>query len=250
MVCSHCKGVGHTYRRCPELTPEQRKQLFEEKKKKKEEKLKEKLAKEEQKKKDQELKNFTHYTFENRNEYEVVLYWGFSNSNQLTKFKYVGAFEKINFKCIKGLHRIVAIPVLEVIEQQTVVHGEFPAAKKKIEMKQGDPNIFVLFDFFMCSYPGLVIEVQKEYSPPKSELEQWKEVALKSHYLLTEISKITGSYDQQQKKVGRMNAEIILKASENLEPLFDMIQDIKIPETCTEVDKERAGIPSVLTNVT
>ena len=47
-----------------------------------------------------------------------------------------------------------------------------------------------------------------------------------------------------------MNAEIILKASENLEPLFDMIQDIKIPETCTEIDKERAGIPSVLTNVT
>ena len=72
-------------------------------------------------------------------------------------------------------------------------------------------NIFVLFDFFMCSYPGLVIEVKKEYSPPKSELEQWKEVALKSHYLLSQIGKIIGSYDQQQKKVGRDKTKAKIK---------------------------------------
>ena len=37
---------------------------------------------------------------------------------------------------------------------------------------------------------------------------------------------------------------------ENLEPFMDMIQDIQLPNTCTEHDKEMAGIPSALTNIT
>ena len=32
--------------------------------------------------------------------------------------------------------------------------------------------------------------------------------------------------------------------------LIDMIQDISIPNTCSEIDKERAGVPSTLTNIT
>ena len=37
---------------------------------------------------------------------------------------------------------------------------------------------------------------------------------------------------------------------ENIEPFIDMVQDISIPATCSEVDKERAGVPSTLTNIT
>ena len=37
---------------------------------------------------------------------------------------------------------------------------------------------------------------------------------------------------------------------ENIEPLIDMFQDIKIPNSCTELDKEIAGVPSTLTNIT
>ena len=29
-----------------------------------------------------------------------------------------------------------------------------------------------------------------------------------------------------------------------------MIQDISMPNNCSDVDKERAGIPSILTNIT
>ena len=36
---------------------------------------------------------------------------------------------------------------------------------------------------------------------------------------------------------------------ENLEPFMDMIQDIQMPNTCTEHDKEMAGIVA-LTNIT
>ena len=37
---------------------------------------------------------------------------------------------------------------------------------------------------------------------------------------------------------------------ENIEPFLTMVQDIPIPNTCTEADKEKAGIPSALTNIT
>ena len=37
---------------------------------------------------------------------------------------------------------------------------------------------------------------------------------------------------------------------ENIDVFLKMIQDIPIPHTCTEVDKEQAGIPSLLTNIT
>ena len=33
-------------------------------------------------------------------------------------------------------------------------------------------------------------------------------------------------------------------------PFLDMIKDIKTPESCSEVDKEKAGVPSKLTNIT
>ena len=37
---------------------------------------------------------------------------------------------------------------------------------------------------------------------------------------------------------------------ENIEPFLSMVEDIPIPHTCTEADKEKAGIPSALTNIT
>ena len=70
-----------------------------------------------------------------------------------------------------------------------------------------------------------------DYSPPKSELEKWKEVGLKSNYLLQELIKLGGM------------------KYPNLEPILDMVQDIHLPPH-TDNDKEIAGIPSGLTNIT
>ena len=39
------------------------------------------------------------------------------------------------------------------------------------------------------------------------------------------------------------------KEFENIEPMLDMIQDISMPN-CDEIDKEQAGVPSLLTNIT
>jgi siroheme synthase (precorrin-2 oxidase/ferrochelatase) len=75
------------------------------------------------------------------------------------------------------------------------------------------------------------IHISCEYTLEKTELEQWKECGLKSLFLLKELE--------------RMGA----RKYDNLEPMIDMIQDIKLPE-CTELDKEQAGIPSIFTNTT
>ena len=65
----------------------------------------------------------------------------------------------------------------------------------------------------------------------RNELEQWREAALKSDYLL-----------KQLKRLG-------IEKNENYAAIVDMHQDIVIPEH-TERHKEIAGIPSVFTNVT
>ena len=95
------------------------------------------------------------------------------------------------------------------------------------------------FDCIMEQDNGDTIIIDKDYKPPKSELEEWKELALKSHYLLTQIRDMTS-----QKKDGGF---IVNKKYENIEPFIDMVQDIVIPNTCTEADKEKAGIPSAWT---
>lgn len=240
--CSHCGEEGHTYRTCPHLTVDQRNDMFKKKKaekelkkKKKEEALQKKneyLKKlEEEKKKKEELeKQRCEFIIHNKNEYEIALYWGNIESDQLNRFRNVPAFESISFTCIKTIHRIVAIPVLEAYNPQT------NNAEKVIIHKQGDEGLFILFDCYMCGYPDKDIEVHKEYKPKKSELEQWKEFGLKSHFLLQQISKMTDGGKQ--------------KRYENIEPFLELVQDIKLPESCSEADKESAGIPSALTNIT
>tara|TARA_B100000902_G_C27286227_1_gene904567 strand:- start:325 stop:1038 length:714 start_codon:yes stop_codon:yes gene_type:complete len=71
----------------------------------------------------------------------------------------------------------------------------------------------------------------KEYQMPKSELDKWKECGLKSMFLLQEIIRLGGM------------------KHENLEPILDLVQDIHIPNH-EAIDRERAGVPSTLTNIT
>ena len=62
-------------------------------------------------------------------------------------------------------------------------------------------------------------------------LDQWKEAALKSHYLLNQLERLGVS------------------KNENYEAIMDMVQDINFPKY-DEQDKERSGISSQFTNVT
>jgi hypothetical protein len=73
-------------------------------------------------------------------------------------------------------------------------------------------------------------EIVIEEKPPDDEA-KWRSAALKSRYLL-----------EQMERMGAKN-------NPNLEPIIDLLQDIEFPEF-SEVEKERAGIPSELTNIT
>ena len=127
-----------------------------------------------------------------------------------------------NLVKLKNEHQILIVPTLDVLD-----HGV--EAKKDIDIQTYNKNIS--FHIQMKDYPDTNIILQQEIKPQKTELDQWKEAGLKSHYLLEQVIKMGG------------------KKYDNLEPIFDMVQDIKVPEH-TEMDKEQAGIPSTFTNVT
>jgi len=234
MPCSQCGETGHTYLRCPQMTPEQIKEKKEAIKKEKEEKVKRKNMRE----RAVEVYKNRDYTFVNNNMYEVAVYWAFSNipenelkeKDRFIRAMYIPAMESRTIQLCK-IYRIAIFPVLEVPSQSNPGN-----AKKVIVINDEYPNLFKLIDVELIHYPVTTWEFTREYKPPKSEVEQWKEFGLKSHYLLKEIEKMTGGGKCER--------------YENLEPFMDMIQDIQIPNTCTEHDKEMAGIPSALTNIT
>ena len=228
MPCSHCKGVGHNFKKCPELTAEQICEIT------KANKMKKKAA--EDRKKQRELKKKRPFTIRNNNDYEIVVYWGFNNSSNLKFLKYMEAFSASDIFIIPSDHRIVVFPILEVLDEGTT------NARNRFNLPQEEQGMIKLFDMFMIDYPDNEVQLYQKYSPKKSELDEWKETALKSQFLLNQILKVTS-----EKKGSEL---IINEKFESISSMIDMIQDIKIPQTCTEADKEMAGIPSSLTNIT
>lgn len=240
MVCSHCHQVGHTYRTCPTITDDEKKAKEEEIKKKKEEiqrrriereQRSEQLVQRQQQLAQQLTDEQVSYTVSNPMNYEVALYWGSNNGTRLKRFAYCNSHSSNTFKCWKNGHRIVIFPFLEVCE------GGADAMRKIDIFPNRELPFKSVFDMSMKDFDGTDIIIDKEYTPPKTELDEWKECALKSKFLLEQIKKITGG-------------EKTHKHYENIEPFIDMVQDISIPSSCSEIDKERAGIPSTLTNIT
>ena len=167
-------------------------------------------------------------TLENKNEYELTVYRSRNEGNYSDMIRgfYVEPFGKVSFKVYADAH-VIIVPQLDVNQPSTNESIRF-CQKEELEQKT------VLFTMNMKDYPIEMTSITINtytYAPPKSELERWKEVGLKSHYLL-----------QQLIKLGGMKYP-------NMEPMLDMVQDISVPPH-TEHDKERAGIPSGLTNIT
>jgi hypothetical protein len=244
MVCSHCHQPGHTYRTCPTITEQQKKEISDRIKAEKEARLQRRQQRQQrqqqqvqqQQVQQQQVQQFVkqNYILSNPMDYEVVLYWGLKDSFNVKRFGYCSSHSSFDFSCIKDIHRIVIIPFMEVQDGQDAFKkltiqpsGHTPGVPKKY---------FTVFNMKMMDFDGTDIVIDKEYKPPKTELDQWKECALKSRFLLDQIHKMTGGAKSEQ--------------FSNIEPFIDMVQDISIPETCTEIDKERAGIPSTFTNIT
>lgn len=239
--CSHCGVVGHTYLKCPQLTPEQIEEIKKKKKEEKEAVAQRRLQREQRRQ--QALRMLprqehipiqrVNLKFEvvNMTDHELVCYFKIDQRN-LKRFTYIPSHSSKPIVCDKGV-KIMIFPAIELIVQNGIDTPQYVNLEN---------DFTKFFDSVMEQVEGDTIVIDKEYKPPKSELEEWKELGLKSHYLLKQIRDMTS-----QKKDGEF---IVNEKYENIEPFIDMIQDIVVPKTCTEADKEKAGIPSALTNIT
>tara|TARA_B100000214_G_scaffold261189_1_gene192896 strand:+ start:4075 stop:4785 length:711 start_codon:yes stop_codon:yes gene_type:complete len=236
MPCSICKKVGHNYKTCPDLSSEQREKLIQENKKKKEDA---------RKRKEERRKNeisWVKMEVSNLNEYDIVVYWGFNygtgsvGSDDLRFISTIGSYGSTPpVRFIREKARVVAFPIFEVINSdggvESVIQGDSISDKVKI------------FDVYLADYSEENIVIPKtEYTPPKTELEQWKEFGLKNNFILKEIEKLSTYVDKDGVRVAHEKYDTI-------GPLIEMIQDIKDPK-CSDIDREFAGIPSRLTNIT
>ena len=118
MPCSHCRQVGHTFAKCPQLTPEQIKEKKDAIKKAKEDQERRK----QQKLRIRKLNTTKNYVFVNKNMYEVVVYFSFTDipenqgksTDQLIRHLYIPPMEEKTI-ILSQIYRIVILPVLEVL---------------------------------------------------------------------------------------------------------------------------------------
>lgn len=173
------------------------------------------------------------YTIYNDNIYPIAVFWYSKNDadKNLKEICKIQEFGQRNIDASLTIN-IVSFPV-EELNKMGLDSNTGEPIPIPVNIKLGDyPNLFITGDTDLSELNQSTKEIIffKEYQMEKSELEQWKECGLKSIFLLKEIERLGG------KKV------------ENLEPIIDMVQDIVIP-IHSEIDKEIAGVPSTLTNI-
>jgi hypothetical protein len=229
MVCSHCKQTGHNYRTCPHLSQEDKVKILKDNKKKKEEanQRRDRWLQHQETLRVRYIQNQRlSYEFINESDYELAVYWGSENSNILKHFSYIENRSVGKITCIKN-HRICIFHSLQVTNP---ISSNQVLSEINIE---GDlfQRYSPIFDEYMKNIDVNIIVLNKEFKPEKSEIDLWKESSLKANYLLEQIIKLGG------------------KKYDNIEPILDMVQDINIP-THNDYDRELAGIPSKLTNIT
>ena len=249
MPCSHCHLPGHTYLRCPTISDEEKERKKQENRNRRNQLVQRGLQQVHQQQVQQQQvhqqqvqqqqvqqrvqqrvlevvqrTDLSRYTFHNTNEYPVSLYFTVSGEGDhiFTHLMDIRGGHSSMAKINKPKVRIIIVPWIDYKDSHFINENEMPDKK------------CIIYDKIMSELGedvNNIIIPHKEYIPSKTELDKWKEVSLKSYFLLTQIIKLGG------------------KKNENLEPILDMVQDIKIPEH-NEIDKERAGVPSTFTNIT
>jgi len=233
MVCSHCKSEGHNIKGCPDLTQEEKEKKIKENKDKKKiaterrlraQELYQREMEEVRKKKEELDKQLTTYEIINNSQDELSIYFATNESSFFTLFAHISGKISNKIRCNKDKHQICIFHSLEVTKPET------SQIYKSFTM-DGNTKLEPVFKMKMCDFDGDIIVVDKEFVPKKTELEQWKESSLKANFLLEQIIKMGG------------------KTYENIEPMLDMVEDINVP-VHTDYDREIAGVPSKLTNIT
>jgi len=225
--CGHCGQVGHDRRTCP--APEQverrrQNRVIREQQQRLRIERRNQLIRQQQQQRPNIpprslLKN---YTIINENSYPIYLYWIRQGGSRIRLLQYLENSSSTGIKALP-IHKLICIPVNEL--------GTDVSTIECLPYTDLHTKYFVAGEFNLTNHEDLQVHVIADYKPSKTELEQWKECGLKSLFLLKELDRLGAT------------------KNENLEPIMDMIQDIQLPPH-TELDKELAGVPSSLTNIT
>lgn len=247
MVCSHCGGVGHNYRRCPTITTEQKAAIERENKEKRRLASQRRQIRQrnfqrflnEQRMRNQNEEQLVKLKISNMTDYGIVLYMKSKyDCDYIKRLTYMSEHSNYTgMSCLKSSYSIYAFPFIEVYDHSSTDSNR-AIEKIKISISENGEIQFpytCLLNLNLKDLDGDSIVIDCDYKS-KTEVEQWRECALKSKFLLDQIVQMTGG--------GKT-----LEAYENIEPFLDMVDDIKVP-TCTEFEKEMAGVPSEFTNVT
>ena len=239
MVCSHCQGIGHTYRTCPTITPQEKEEKEKEIKEKKEAVIQRRIQREQRQQQRQQqreqqladraaaqqlaLENVkTEYNISNMTDSEMVIYWSMNGSDIMKRFLYIKPHTIMPISCIKNKHTLFAFPFLEVSNNGSVeAYDEIVIPNARAGDRDIDFLYTCMFNLKMDEYDGSDIIIDN-YQPIISEIDKWKNSALKSKFLLDQIYKMTGGGKREE--------------FENIEPFLDMIQDIEFPETGSTFD--------------
>jgi hypothetical protein len=233
MPCSHCKGAGHNFKGCPTMSQEEKIKKCKENKEKKESiALRRRQIQEryqqalelEKKRKEEEAKIMKNYEVINKTNNELAMYWGFHDKKLFKHFSYLDARGSRSIRVNQKIHSIYIFHALEIMNPTT---NEVP----KNLVIDNNFNYTAVFKMNMKDFDGNIIIIDKEFVPKKNELDQWKESSLKANFLLEQIIKMGGN------------------KYENIAPMLDMVEDIIIPQH-SDYDREFAGVPSKLTNIT
>jgi hypothetical protein len=246
--CGHCREEGHNRQTCPQLSEQralenqQRSQQIQQtadtintNRNRARQRVRRTLARSHNPPSPNGLKSVR---INNNSEHVLAIYWTPDLDSPIlnTPFRYLAFIDAYShtFMRFANHHRFISTPLGDLTPRDTMddsiliinesnPHTIFSDTKvSDIEtIDEGTPDEQLI----------VFIEGNRDYKPRKTILEQWKEMAFKSYYLLTELDRMGAS------------------KNDNLATMMDMVQDITIP-THTQHDKEFAGVPSTLTNIT
>ena len=244
--CGHCREEGHNRQTCPQLS-EQRAQENQQRSQqiqqtansittnRNRQRVRRTLARSHNPPAPNGLKSVR---INNNSEHTLAIYWTRHLESPIlnTPFRFLGVIDSYShtFMRFANQHRFISTPLGPLTTRDTmddsilIINESNPHtifSDTKVDdidtIDEGTPDAQCI----------VFIEENRDYKPNKTILEQWKERAFKSYYLLTELDRMGAS------------------KNDNLAPMMDMIQDITIPSH-TQHDKEFAGVPSTLTNIT
>tara|TARA_B100000963_G_C22565838_1_gene643643 strand:+ start:498 stop:1256 length:759 start_codon:yes stop_codon:yes gene_type:complete len=232
--CGICRQEGHDRRCCPSPEAvEERRQRRALEEQRRQRYLEERARQQEAERQFDRENGFRSITVHNHNNYPVAVYYRMDRPS----------WERGN-----NIYKILRRPIIDSngtyrikMYHNTIIYIIPEAERISYIRRYGDSswldtnryNGHVVGEYVMDTFENNILHASSlyAYEAPKPVLDQWKECALKSLYLL-----------QQLERLGASN-------NDNLEPIMDLVQDITIPAH-TYLDKELAGVPSVMTNVT